>query len=121
MDRQAFGALLIVVAIFLIWAYNTGRLSAIFDAIVHGQKPPPEELLGGGAGGAGRLPGSNLMTRPITAQSDWKDVVACYARASAGDYSCIPNIWTSINSPSDVVNLVKNVQRSLFGWTGIKL
>jgi hypothetical protein len=118
-ERQGIGALIIVVSIFLLWAYNTGRLSAIFDAIVYGQRPAPSTPPSSGPGGAGKsltTSGGAGKSKEQTAQ----EVLACGARISAGDFSCIGNIWTSVNSVDDIVNVVKGTANTIFGWTGIK-
>lgn len=115
MNREGFGALLIVSAIFLVWLYNTGRLRAVFSAIIN-PEAPPESLLKSGEKETG-----GLTTKKISSKTDWKDVVACYERTQIGDYSCVGSIWTSINSPSDIINVVKSTVNDIFGWTGIKL
>lgn len=72
-SEKTGGVLLIILAITLLWAFNTGRLEALFNDIVDPnfrKSPPPSSSSGSGA-----RPGSPSGTPPIIGGFDWGAII----------------------------------------------
>lgn len=102
--KSGIGILLILVGVFTLWLYNTGRLAAVVSVV----KSPTAPTNGTGNPGSGTAhAGTGGTTLPALSN--------CGAAVAAGgvDPSCF-DVWKGLNSPSDIVDTITNGLGDIF-------